>query len=56
MALQAGYPLLNFASISKDNTESFNNYIKAIHSGMDVNYEPMQKLFIKIIDDSIKNR
>lgn len=50
MAIQAGLPLLNFASIIGKNQ---NNYIAAIHAGLNKNYEPMQAIFAHIIDDSL---
>lgn len=54
MALQAGAPPLNFRAI--DQTifpEGYGNYILAIHAGVDKNYEPMQGIFKKILEQSM---
>lgn len=53
MALQAGKPPLNFSAIDQTiNLPGFQNYIAAIHAGLDTNYLPMQKIFSKILEDS----
>ena len=49
MALQAGLPLLDFRLLTK---ERKNEYYAAIQAGMDINYEPMEKLFSVIIEKS----
>lgn len=50
MAMQAKKPPLNFSLIdqTKDNN-SFTQYITAIHTGLDGNYEPMQNIFKKLL-------
>jgi len=53
MGLQAGYPPLNFSSIDDKNTIEHKKYIEAIHKGLDKNYDAMQNIFKRIIDDSI---
>jgi cell filamentation protein len=48
MALQAGKPPLNFSAIDQTvNVAGFENYIAAIHAGVDTNYLPMQRFFQK---------
>lgn len=49
MGLQAGYPPLNFASIDDKHTAAHEEYISAIHKGLDKDYSLMQKVFEKII-------
>ena len=49
MALQAGLPLLDFRLLTH---ERKNEYYAAIQAGMDINYEPMEKLFSVIIERS----
>jgi cell filamentation protein len=49
MALQAGLPLLDFGLISG---EMKKEYFEAIQTGMDKNYQPMEKLFLLIIEKS----
>jgi cell filamentation protein len=49
MALQAGFPLLNFGLITGEKKEE---YFEAIRAGLDKNYEPMEKLFLMIIEKS----
>ena len=49
MALQAGLPLLDFRLLTH---ERKNEYYAAIQAGMDINYEPMEKLFSVIIEKS----
>lgn len=53
MGLQAGYPPLNFSCIDDKNTLTHAEYIKAIHHGLDKNYDPMKNLFTRIIRDSL---
>lgn len=47
MALQAGLPPLDFTSIEKGKGKQA--YFQAVRSGMDRNYDPMQKVFREII-------
>ena len=49
MALQAGLPLLDFRLLTH---ERKNEYYADIQAGMDINYEPMEKLFSVIIEKS----
>lgn len=50
MAMQAGFPQLNFEPIDKtENPEGFNRYIEAIHHGVVENYEPIRKIFSKVL-------
>ena len=46
MALQAGYPLLNFQSLQGRGNRV---YIAAIHAGLDKNYTPMKEIFGEIL-------
>jgi len=50
MALQAGLPLLDFNLISKYKKQE---YITAVQTGLDRNYQPMETLFSEIIEKSI---
>ena len=50
MALQAGLPLLDFNLISEVKKQE---YIAAVQTGLDRNYQPMQTLFLEIIEKSI---
>ena len=53
MAMQAGFPQLNFESIDKTiNLDGFNRYIGAIHHGVDENYYPIKLIFEKILETS----
>lgn len=53
MAIQANKPLLNYQSIDQINQpEGFENYILAIHAGHAGNYEPIKRIFKKIVADS----
>ncbi|MFT4060559.1 MAG: Fic family protein [Legionella sp.] len=50
MAMQAGFPQLNFEPIDKTiNPQGYHNYILAIHHGVMGNYEPIQELFSEIL-------
>ena len=51
MALQAGLPVLDFSLISGSKKS---DYFMAVQAGMDRNYEPMEKLFAEIIENSIQ--
>ena len=51
MAFQAGLPMLNFRDITDKKRKE---YFDAINSGLSRNYEPMERLFKKIIERSIK--
>ena len=50
MALQAGLPLLDFNLISEYKRQE---YITAVQTGLDRNYQPMETLFSEIIETSI---
>lgn len=53
MALQAGAPPLNFSAIDQTiSPRGYENYIAAIHVGVDKNYEPMQYVFKQILEQS----
>ncbi|AHE66840.1 Fic family protein [Legionella oakridgensis] len=53
MAMQAGFPQLNFEPIDKtENTDGFNQYIEAIHAGFDGHYQPIKQIFAKILNAS----
>jgi len=54
MAMQANRPSLNFAAIDKtENEKGFEQYILAIHAGVSGNYEPIQGIFSKLLEQSI---
>lgn len=50
MALQAELPILDFSLIGGHKKRE---YIKAVHAGIDRNYQPMEALFSEIIEKSI---
>ncbi|MCU7919074.1 MAG: Fic family protein [Candidatus Thiodiazotropha sp. (ex Epidulcina cf. delphinae)] len=50
MALQADLPVLDFSLISEAKKM---DYFAAVQTGMDCNYEPMERLFAEIIESSI---
>jgi len=50
MVLQAGLPLLDFNLISEVKKQE---YIAAVQTGLDKNYQPMETLFSEIIEKSI---
>lgn len=50
MALQAGFPILNFGSICG---KKMNEYLVAIHAGLDKNYRPMEQFFSEILERTI---
>ncbi len=52
MALQANYPLLNFEILSNGKKQ---HYYMAVQAGMDRNYDPMEKLFAEIIENSLSS-
>jgi cell filamentation protein len=51
MALQAGLPILDYSPISETKKQ---DYIAAVQNGLDRNYNPMEKLFAEIIENSIR--
>lgn len=51
MALQAGLPVLDFGDLDGSRREE---YFAAVQAGMDTNYQPMKRLFKKIIEASLK--
>lgn len=54
MAMQADMPQLNYASINQiENPEGFEDYIKAIHAAFSGNTQPIQKVFYRLLEDSI---
>ena len=48
MALQAGWPILEFSVIENDKQSYFN----AIQAGLDLNYEPMKALMASVLESS----
>lgn len=50
MALQAGLPLLDFSVIAEEKKQ---DYFAAVQSGLDRNYQPMERLFAEIIERSV---
>lgn len=53
MALQAGFPLLDFGGIAGKKKK---DYIKAIHTAMDRDYEPMREIFISVLRRTLRKR
>ena len=49
MALQAGLPMLNFTLIAEEGKQE---YFAAVQAGLDRNYEPMGRLFARVIEQS----
>jgi len=50
MALQAGLPLLDFSPITGGKREE---YFAAVRAGLERNYEPMEKIFNKVIEKTL---
>ena len=50
MALQAGLPLLDFSVVAEEKKQA---YFAAVQTGMDRNYQPMERLFAEIIERSL---
>jgi len=51
MALQAGLPVLDFSELESVRREE---YFAAVRAGMDMNYQPMKRLFLDIIERSLQ--
>lgn len=52
MALQAGLPSLDFSSIKGKKRQE---YFTAVEAGLDQDYKPMEKIFIAVIDRTLRN-
>lgn len=53
MALQAGRSVLNYAPIDRTiNPSGYNNYIKAIHAGVEQDYRMIQNIFLDLLKAS----
>lgn len=53
MAMQAKRPPINYEGLDQTtHAEGFNQYIEAIHEGLGENYQPMQGIFISLLNDS----
>lgn len=50
MALQAGMPLLDFSLIAEEKKK---DYFAAVQAGLDKNYQPMEKIFLEIIERTL---
>lgn len=51
MALQADRSILNYAPIDRtSNQQGYNNYIAAIHRGVDCEYEMIQNIFLELLE------
>ena len=54
MVMQANKPPLNFTAIDQtENEQGFKQYILAIHAGVSGNYEPIEKVFRALLEQSI---
>lgn len=53
MALQAGLPPLDFNGIKGEKRQE---YVAAIHAGLDNNYEPMEKIFGAVIHRTLRTQ
>lgn len=53
MASQAGLPILDFSDIIGKKRKE---YFSAVNSGMDRNYKPMEKIFRRIIERTLKTK
>ncbi len=53
MALQAGYPPLDFSFIKNEKKEE---YFKAVNLGLDRNYLPMESIFREVFQQTVSNR
>jgi cell filamentation protein len=53
MAVQAGLPLLDFTPLSGSLKEK---YVRAIHSGMDRDYRPMEEIFSQILERTLSGQ
>jgi len=51
MALQAGLPVLDFSELDMARREE---YFAAVRAGMDMNYQPMKRLFNDVIERSLQ--
>jgi len=53
MAMQANRPPLDYNAIDQTkNKIGFENYISAIHAGLECNYEPIKKIFYGLLSQS----
>ena len=52
MALQAGLPSLDFSNIKGTRRQE---YFTAVKAGLDQDYKPMEKIFIAVIDRTLRN-
>lgn len=50
MALQAGFPLLDFSTIAG---EKKGGYFAAVQAGLDRNYHQMERIFTEVIERSV---
>ncbi len=54
MAIQANYPPLNYHSIDQSgDANGFSEYVRAIHAGFNGNYEPIKKIFKRVLEESV---
>ena len=53
MAIQAGLPPLDFSDMTGIGKKE---YIKAIHAGMEINYEPMGRVFTSVLRKTLRAR
>lgn len=51
IALQAGLPVLDFSELDGGRREE---YFAAVCAGMDMNYQPMARLFRSVVDVSLQ--
>jgi len=53
MSLQADQPVLNYDVINQTlHARGFKQYVEAIHSGFNKDYQPIQTIFYRILEDS----
>jgi cell filamentation protein len=53
MAAQAGLPPLDFGHL---NGRKKQEYFRAVQTGMDYDYEPMEKIFTGVIERTLRRR
>ncbi len=54
MVLQARKAPLNYSSIDQTkNMAGFDKYIESIHAGVEGNYDPIKRIFMKLIEEFI---
>lgn len=52
MCMQSNRPSLSYSYIKQTNCKGFQSYIEAVHAVVECNYQPIQKIFMRLLSST----